>query len=63
MPEELASLPIHAPDGRPLQVEPAHRCSYCGCVYVRTEPPTILGYKDEQAVGPVSWVPVRERGR
>ena len=58
--QELAYLPKRAPDGRLLSNVAVRWCSYCGCVYLCTEPLTILGYKDEEPMGPVSWVPASE---
>jgi len=53
-PDEQASVP-----SQPGTL--TRRCSYCGCVYTPNDPPAILGYKDLEPAGEVSWVPVERR--
>ena len=40
--------------------EPVRRCTYCGCVYASADAPVVLGFKDFEPAGAVSWVPARQ---
>ena len=56
---ELASLRGVAPSESWQAAAPVRRCTYCGCVYVLTDTPVVLGYKDFEPAGDVSWIPNR----
>jgi hypothetical protein len=50
-PKEFASSDVRLENRR------ARRCTYCGCVYTIAEPHQVIGFKDEEPAGVVSWVP------